>query len=296
LRRTFLNASGDFVAGCEHNDILSLPEYRVEVLKDLVRSVRAFKPDELGLVGFKARAAREIRDCWPAGGCEGYSSEGPYVSLERLRDSGGSYLDALSSNTRAKIRRSIRGYSKKFGEASLDVARSGDEALEWFHAMVKLHEDRWQSRGLPGAFASREAMDFHTKLIAGSTDNCSDSGAPSVDIVRLRFGSESIAFLYNLRHRGAVSFYQAGFRYHDDNRLRPGLVAHAKAVEHYLDSGELEYDFLAGEPDPVQYKRSLSTDIRTLQWIELPSPTLRMAAIGWLRRSRRRARALLLSG
>jgi CelD/BcsL family acetyltransferase involved in cellulose biosynthesis len=67
--------------------------------------------------------------------------------------------------------------------------------------------------------------------------------------------AEGVGVLYNFVDRGRVYFYQSGFHYSPDNRLKPGLVMHYLAVEHCLSNPELaEYDFLAGDS---QYKRSL---------------------------------------
>ena len=114
----------------------------------------------------------------------------------------------------------------------------------------------------------------------------------AVDLVRIRFGEETIGILFNLRYRRRVNFYQAGLQHYDDNRLKPGLVAHTLAIEHYLVRGESEYDFLGGEPEDVRYKRSLARDVRTLAWIQLQAPTVKMRVLGRLRRVRRRAQAI----
>jgi CelD/BcsL family acetyltransferase involved in cellulose biosynthesis len=102
--------------------------------------------------------------------------------------------------------------------------------------------------------------------------------------VRLSFGDEAIGFLYTLTSGGSVCFYQSGLKYHPDNRLKPGLVTHVLAAEYLLENGADEYDFLGGEPVPVRYKRSLSTDVRMLAWLHLPAPSLKMQAFYAVRR------------
>jgi len=82
-----------------------------------------------------------------------------------------------------------------------------------------------------------------------------------------------------MRHRGVVTFYQSGLRYEDDNRLKPGLIAHSLAIQHYLDGKASEYDFLAGERGRVQYKQSLGSCKRQLMWIELNAATSKMRLV-----------------
>lgn len=292
VRRAYLNASGVGV-GCEHNDILVRATHRAGVLDDLVRRVLAEGVDELALVGTREGLMRELLARWPGGSHEGHLSDSPYVDLEALRRSGKPYLEALSSNTRSQIRRSTRLYEERFGPPELRRATSPDEAEAWFGEMASLHGATWRERGEEGAFADAAVRAFHLRLLReGAKGGLSDGLV--AEVLRVRFGDEVVGFLYNLRYRGRVSFYQSGLAYHgDDNRLKPGLVAHALAVDHYLAAGEAEYDFLGGEPASVRYKTSLATDRRVLAWVELPCPSYKMRALRALRHARRRVRAAL---
>lgn len=287
ITRLFLNASGADGAGCEHNDVLVLSDFRDSVLDDLVRVVRESGSDELALVGVREGAAEAIRSRWPADYSEGYVSEAPYVALDRLRAEGTPYLSSLSPNTRSQLRRSIRLYEERFGRPSMAVAADRSEGTKWLSELVVLSGKRWRARGERGALEGETVRRFHEYLL----EQCIAGDGPdqlSVDIIRIRFGQELLGFLFNLRYRGRVNYYQSGLRYQDDNRLKPGLVAHAFAVEHYLARGDHEYDFLGGEPEPVRYKRSLSTDVRGLAWMELQAATPKMRLLGVLRRLRRR--------
>jgi CelD/BcsL family acetyltransferase involved in cellulose biosynthesis len=62
---------------------------------------------------------------------------------------------------------------------------------------------------------------------------------------------------------GNVAFYQSGFRYEDNAKLKPGLVCHTLAIEYNRERGAHTYDFLAGDS---QYKRSLGQEISSAQW------------------------------
>ena len=291
VHRSFLNASGVGQIGCEHNDLLALPTFRDRVLWDLVRMVLRNGTDEFALEGLSEQTARDLASRWPLRATQGFLSDAPYVDLERLRAAESRHLACLSSNTRGQIRRSLGLYEKKFGPLSLEVAERR-QVPAWFDQMVALHERRWTAKGHPGAFATEASRRFHRSVLersAGSTE----PDRLAADVVRVRFGDEIVGFLYNLRFHGHVSFYQSGLRYNGDPRLKPGLVAHHLAIEHYLDQGESEYDFLGGEPEPVRYKRSLTTDVRRLAWIRLPAPGPKMRLLAALSRGRHRARSVL---
>lgn len=289
VTRAYLNASGVGV-GCEHNDILALPEYRAAVIDDLVRRIIAEGIDELALVGVREDLWREIEGRWPAKVHEGYLSQSPFVDLKGVRESGDPYLSHLSANTRSQIRRALRLYEDRFGELQVKCAGSPAEMGDWFDGLVTLHTERWRERGETGAFSDPTIRGLHQRLLQAATDP-PGSGCLAREILRIRFGDEVIAYLYCLRYRGRVNFYQSGLAYHNDNRLKPGLVAHALAIQHYLRVGEDEYDFLGGEPEAVRYKRSLATGTRMLAWVELPSPTSKMRVLRGLRAVSRRARS-----
>jgi hypothetical protein len=288
ITRLFVNASGDHIADIEHNDILALPEHRDRILGDFVAHVLESRSDELALTGFNHATAARIGELWPSQAFDGHVSEAPFVALGRLRSEQKEYILTLSSNTRSNIRRTLRAYQNRYGMPSLQRASTADEASLWLRELIALHEKRWKAKGQPGAFSSKLAKDFHESIVRSSVEHADGTSRMRLDLLRLQFGTETVGFTYNLVYQRRVNFYQGGFSYSsDDNKLRPGLALHALAIAHYLAEGLLEYDFLGGEPEGVQYKRSLSTDVRRLAWTAIPFPTVKMALLAGLRRLRR---------
>lgn len=289
IRCAYLNATGVPHASSEHNDVLALPEHRDAVLDDLVRAICDADVDELVLAGVRESTAVALQERWPVQSQEGYFSEAPYVALEDLRASHTPYLETLTSGARSRVRRSIRLYRDRFGPERIELARPGREALDWFAEMVTLHETRWRAKGHSGSFQRPAVRHFHEGLLARG--GAGPSTGLKAEIMRLSFGDEAIGFLYTLTSGGSVCFFQSGLKYHADNRLKPGLVTHVLAAEYFLDHGADEYDFLGGEPEPVRYKRSLSTDVRLLGWLHLPAPSRKMQAFYAIRRLLRALRS-----
>lgn len=287
LRCAYLNATGMPDVSSEHNDVLCLPEHREAIVHDLARVIRADGYDELALTGARSAMADELRAAWSVDATEGYVSEAPYIALDRLRAERKPYASCLSSTVASQVRRSIRLYRASLGYERVDIARSGDQALAWFDELIALHEERWRSKGQAGSFSRPEVRRFHERLLAHAPGGPDELVA---EVLRVRFGDETIGLLYTLSCRGRVCFYQSGLQYHPDNRLKPGFVTHALAAEHYLQAGAVEYDFLGGEPVPVRYKRSLATDVRMLAWLRLPSPSVKMQTLYAMRRLARRLR------
>jgi CelD/BcsL family acetyltransferase involved in cellulose biosynthesis len=202
----------------------------------------------------------------------------PMLDLAALRRRGQGHLDALSANTRAQLRRSLRRYAR-LGPLHIERADDAPTAHAFLDALAELHQAAWQHRGRPGAFANPRFARFHHALI----DRALPRG--EVDLLRVAAGSAVIGYLYNFRYRGRALAYQSGFDYAGaDRQQKPGLTCHHLAIERSLGEGCEVYDFLAGND---RYKRSLADGETALHWLSLgpllDPLRLRGAARRWLR-------------
>jgi CelD/BcsL family acetyltransferase involved in cellulose biosynthesis len=180
----------------------------------------------------------------------------PYLDLKPDID----VLDGFSANTRQQLRRSLRAW-KEIGPLKLEIAATRDEADTWLDALADLHQSYWTGRGKPGAFAEPFFARFHHALLRRA------SPAQSADLIRVSAGEKIVGYLYNLVHDGWVAAYQSGFDFGPDaDKLRPGLVCHLLAIQHYQRAGAQRYDFLGGE---ARYKRSLANAETLLLWLDV---------------------------
>jgi CelD/BcsL family acetyltransferase involved in cellulose biosynthesis len=273
VTRLFFNTAGEGADSpvVEHNALLCAPGRRSMLTRVLMDHAAHQRWDEFVLSGVR-------RDDWhlPAPGGGVMVSEdwhpSPYVDLNRVRATGGAWLDTLSANTRGQIRRSMRLYADR-GPIQLDEAHDAGEAMTRLNTLIELHAARWEGRGKPGAFASDRQRDFHRRLIE------SDQADARTQLLRISAGPSLIGVLYNLRFGDHVSYYQSGFAYETDNRLKPGLVCHALAIEHALQTGAAEYDFLAAANSGARYKHSLANGSREMGRIKLQRPGLKRRAL-----------------
>jgi CelD/BcsL family acetyltransferase involved in cellulose biosynthesis len=203
-----------------------------------------------------------------------------FVDLDAVRKSGGDYLALLSSNTRQQVRRSIKAYEAA-GSLSMSVASTTDAALEYLHRLQALHNAHWQSRGREGAFPGEFTRRFHERLVREA------AARAEVQLLHVTAGGETVGYLYNFVRNGHVYFYQSGFKYAEDAKLRPGLVCHYLAVVHDLAAGHRIYDFLAG---PQRYKQSLGTGNVNMYWISFQKRRLVFAVERLLERAKRTLR------
>ncbi|MGA7924668.1 MAG: GNAT family N-acetyltransferase [Candidatus Sulfotelmatobacter sp.] len=201
-----------------------------------------------------------------------------YVDLDRLRQFNISLESSLSPNTRQQLLRSLRLYGKQ-GAIRTEVARDLPRAEEFFDEMTQLHRITWKARGEPGAFASARRLAFHRVLIRRAF------ARGAIQMLRVTVGDETVGILYNFIQKGKVYFFQSGFNYSPNKHLKPGLVTHTCAIQHCLEQGFDDYDFLAGE---ARYKRSFANDCRPLAWVVFARPSIKLALIEFLRALKRR--------
>jgi CelD/BcsL family acetyltransferase involved in cellulose biosynthesis len=240
----------------EHNNFLVARDAPAGLVADMLRALQAADPawDEIVLGGV---CPATIAEAQAAGLTVVADRTSPDFGVT-LPDPAapGSWEDTLSSNLRAQLRQS-RSFAERMGPLGLKCADSPSQALEFFEKMIVLHTAYWQGRGKPGAFATPFAKAFHRQIITSRT------GSGAAELLELSAGSEVLGYLYNFQYGERVYSYQSGFSYHDDNRHRPGLLAHALAIERARQSGMRVYDFLAGD---APYKARLGQKLGQLVW------------------------------
>ena len=192
------------------------------------------------------------------------------LELEGLRRSRLALADVLRRNSRQQLARARRLYEAS-GPLRLRAAQSVDEALAMLDRLKVWHQRTWQRRGLPGCFASSAFEAFHRDLIQRRFCH------GEISMLCASAGDRPFAYLYNFVKGDRIYAYQSGFDYAADGRLKPGLVAHALAIEQALHAGLWVYDFMAGEN---RLKASFASDWDDMVWLALQ----RRSPRAWLER------------
>lgn len=252
----------------EYNNLVIEPEFEASLPRVFAAFRKHFDWHEVRVSGIDTRllpafrhAAEEnnlecvIRDTKPCNS----------VELQGLREANSDYLSALSRNTRYQVRRSIREYEKR-GALQLTVAHDLATAGEFMEQLRRLHQDYWTARGQPGAFSTVWVRGFHDTLVKERFPH------GEIQLMRVTCGDEPIAYLYNFVYRDKIYCYQSGLVYENNSHLKPGLVAHALAIQHNLDDGLNSYDFLMGNE---RYKKNLGNTLTEMYWLSLRRPLLR---------------------
>ncbi|HET7434931.1 MAG TPA: GNAT family N-acetyltransferase [Thermoanaerobaculia bacterium] len=163
-----------------------------------------------------------------------------------------------SSHFRKKLRY-LHRLAAREGNVSFESATraSLDEYLE---ALFALHAARWKLRGLPGVLADSTTQDFHRAVAASFLD----SG--TLRMYAMRIDTRIAAIFYGFAHHTTTYYYLGGYA-PDLDRISPGTLIVAHAVEQAQREGHTTFDFLRGAEE-YKYSWGATDRInRKRQWI-----------------------------
>jgi hypothetical protein len=273
-----LNTAGEIDENApfiEYNDVLCQPGYEEIVLDSLASYLAQQSWDQLYLAGYtESSLIARLQTRTLPGRWDSIAKSSPYINLASIGDGG---LDKyFSSNTRAQIRRSVKLYEER-GGLRIGAAQDLDESLKYLDALAELHRAAWLRRGQPGGFRSPRFIQFHKNLVQRLLPE------RAVELLRVTAGDQTVGYIYNFLRNGKVYFYQSGFAYEEDAKLKPGLVTHYLAAQDYWKRGFVEYDFMAGD---ARYKTSLAKSVRTLHWSWVERSNARMKLVKIARKAK----------
>lgn len=174
----------------------------------------------------------------------------PYIKLPATWEN---YLNSLTSSMRYKIRNERR---KLKGQQTIvfKKAENHSELKEGFEELVRLHQKRWESRGIAGAFSSNKFTMFHNRIMPLMMKR------GQLQLTSLLADNKYVGVAYNIMYNKKIYFYQSGIDIHN-SKSAFGYVLHSYCIEEAIKNGLAEYDFLpkGGMDD---YKDRFSTHFR----------------------------------
>lgn len=241
----------------EHNGLLLRPGAEPV---EAYRAVLAFAEQELGATALRidgtpdgdavASAAGQLGANWH------YRSRktAPY-RVVRSGDTRASLTAGRGEGGR-QLRQSVALYEAK-GPLLIVRAESPVQRRRLFNELVTSSLTRWRELGGKSAFEYEFFTGFHARLLGSHPE--------AVCLQAVNCGTARLAIHYSLVTAETQYAYQSVRRHEDNNRLRPGLVAHVLAMEAARPcAGARVYDFLGG---PERYKRQLGSAATDLSWM-----------------------------
>lgn len=156
-------------------------------------------------------------------------------------------LGELHSRWSSSLRKHV-AYARRRLERVGSVIELATEATldETLTVLFQAHQQRWNRRLLPGAFARPAVRAFHREAAAGFL------GQGMLRLYALRLEGRVVAALYCFAGHGRCCYYAAGFQT-DIQALSPGTLLIAHALEDAVLRGDTEFDFLRGN-EPYKYR------------------------------------------
>jgi CelD/BcsL family acetyltransferase involved in cellulose biosynthesis len=248
----------------EYNDFISDPNHQEQAtnacLKALYKS--PIEWDEIVISMIREERAKQISDALIRTTTDALQPS-YLTNLNALHLTKKTYLDSLSKNTRYQINRSVRLYENKYGPINIHLAENKKQAIAYFREAGEYHLMRWKDSG----YNNSDFTNFHENLI----DKVFSEN--EVHIFKLKAGTRVLGILYFHIMNKTVFFYLQALQYENDNKLKPGLVAHSLITQYYVDLGMSTYDYMGGES---RYKVQMSSDISNLVTLNLKRPRLKL--------------------
>lgn len=192
------------------------------------------------------------------------------IELPRSWDA---YLALLSKSHRKQLRRCQRQYFDS-GRASIHWVENEPQLDIAWDLLVRLHQDRQQSRGNSGCFASAHYATFHRGMASELLR------AGQLWLGWLEIDGRPLAVEYQFVDGKTVFAYQGGID-HSVLELSPGQMILSASIQRAISEGYSTFDFLRGdepykphwraEPHPLEdvriVKRTASNQVRKGLWV-----------------------------
>lgn len=162
-----------------------------------------------------------------------------YVELPADFDA---WLNTISPSYRRRIR-GDRARAQSAGAEFLAVTSSEgfDEAFE---TLIRLHQERWVSRGFPGVFNSERFTSFHRRIARLLL------GKGQLALYLLEVKGRPVAAIYDLIYKGRIHYYQSGLDPEAALPVQsPGKLLRSHVIERAITDGCRECDFMKGGAD-----------------------------------------------
>jgi len=219
--------------GSDYLDLLAAPGQEAAVAAAVAQWLRENRSawDWADLQQIKPGAVAEQlpgADLWEGETC-------PYLPLPETYDA---FLKTLGK----KHRQNIGYYERAMGKLHTLELRVTTEATFDFDldAFFRLHQLRWRSRWMPGAFAAASARAFHRDAAYALLQ----SG--NLRLHTLLLDGEAVASIYCF-HKSRTTYYYLGGFEPALAKLSLGTVLTARAIRHAIEAdGATEFDFLRG--------------------------------------------------
>jgi len=151
------------------------------------------------------------------------------------------YIQSIDKSMKSQLLRKKKKFEKLGGE--IKRISNEKELIESFENLKALHSQRWNKRGLEGAFSDKRFITFHIEFMRFMLKK------DQLSLTSLMINKEVIAVIYNMKYRDTRFFYQMGANLNFRPNISAGSLLHLYEIQDSIDQGENYYDFMKGARD-----------------------------------------------
>lgn len=149
------------------------------------------------------------------------------------------FQKSLSYKQRGSVNNTINKIKKNFSAELVDYS-SPILCSEGMEHLIDLHQKRWQTAGLSGAFSNKRIRDFH-KDVAKSLANQGMLG-----LYILKFDGKPVSGSYGFKYQSKYYAYLPGFD-PEYSKFGVGSILVPYLVEKFIEEGLVEFDLMRGD-------------------------------------------------
>ena len=139
------------------------------------------------------------------------------------------------------FQKKLRYYVRKLGDVTFEEANAGN-LNQLLQSLFDLHAARWQRRGMSGMLSDDVIQQFHREVAPAMLE------ARALRMYAMRAAGRIIAVFYGFADATTVYYYLSGYD-PDLEKLSPGTLIVAHAIECAVRDGATTFDFLRGAED-----------------------------------------------
>lgn len=186
-------------------------------------------------------------------------------------------IATLSSNTRSKVRRSIKKLIAEHGAIQIETAITEAQKIAFYNGLSSFHISQWQQ--------TEQGSGFSNAMFNQLQKNLLNEQPNFACINKVSCGSLVLGYAIFYLHNNTAYFYCSGVNHTLSNtHIKPGYVMHVYLMAEFAQNGYSRYDFLGGES---QYKQSLADEQVTFHRINIIAPNFRGKMLQWLKQLKR---------
>ncbi len=226
----------------DHLDILVEPGLEDLAIQEIVRTVLSHRKEwdyiELADCDADSATLAELRCQLKTARLREHATSRPERPYALLPPDFNQFLSVIGAGVRYNFRRRLRNFQRA-GRVDVICLVENSAIRKHFPDLMRLHRMRFDQIDKASSFRDEQLLEFHTRLLKRMASR------PWPRLYLLELDGQTVASLYGFSVGSRFCFYQSGMD-PQWSKLSPGVVMLGCGIEHTIETGHNEFDFLRG--------------------------------------------------